>query len=63
MQQPVLQVDLIPAEVDHLRNPKSMAIGDQYERGIPRPIPADTLGRSNEALDLIRGQVFPAPHG
>lgn len=63
MQQPVLQVDLIPAEVDQLRNPKSMTIGDQYERGIPKPIPSDSLGRSDEALDLIRGQVLPAPHG
>ena len=52
------EVDVVPAQRDHLRRSQAVPEGDQDNRGVPVPR-AVLLGGLDEPLDLPFGQIFP----
>ena len=63
VQEPLLQVYLIPAQADQFRYPQAVAIGDQDQGGIPPAVTADTPGSLHQRRHLLFGKVFPASIG
>jgi len=57
VQEPVLEVDLVPAERAQLGDAQSMSIGDPDHGGIAVPVPVLSRG-SDQALDFLGGQVL-----
>jgi hypothetical protein len=57
VQEPVLEVDLIPAQGTQLGDAQAMAVGDLDHDGIAVPVPV-LPGSSDQALDFFGGQVF-----
>jgi hypothetical protein len=51
------KVDLVPTQVDQLRRPQPMAVGNQDDGGVSVP-PAVPLGRLDKRVDLSRRQVL-----
>ena len=64
MHQAGLQVDLVPAQRDELRDPQPMPIGQEDERPIARTVAAHLARGLQELLDFIRGEILtPAAGG
>jgi hypothetical protein len=63
VQQSLLQIDLIPAQADKLRDAQAMTIGDQNEGGIARAMAAEARRRCHQRCHLIVRQVFPGAIG
>jgi hypothetical protein len=61
MEKPLVEVELISAEIDELRYPQPVAIGQEDHGVIAEPMPPDTPGGLAEAVDFGRGQVLPGP--
>src|SRR3954454_643233 len=57
VQQPVLEVDLIPAERAQLGDTQAMAVSDLDHGGVAVPVPVLACG-GDQALDFFGGQVF-----
>ena len=51
------EVHLVPAQIGQLRGAEAVTVGDQQHRGVA-VAPAAFLGRGDQALDFIRGQVL-----
>src|SRR4051812_11250118 len=60
MQKPLTQIHLVASQADQFRNAQSMPVGDQNHRGVPVTMASKPPGRSDQPVDLDRGQVFPA---
>ena len=60
VQEPLLQVDLVPAQAHQLRHAQAVAVGHQDQRGIARTMPADACRRRHQRRHLLVRQVFPA---
>ena len=58
MHQAGLEVNLLPAHRDELGNAKPMAVGEEDERPIARPVAAYLARGLQELLDLRRRQVL-----
>lgn len=58
MHQACLEIDLLPAHRDELRDPQAMPIGQKYERPLARSRAAHRAGGLQQLLDLRRGQIF-----
>lgn len=61
MEQPGLQVDLVPAQGDGLGDAQAMAVHQGQERLIPAGVASCGAGSGDQALDLGRGEVLPGP--
>jgi hypothetical protein len=59
MKAPSGEVDVVPAQHNHLCRSEAVAVDDQDGRGVPMP-GAVLLGGLNEPFDLPFGQIFPA---
>ena len=57
VQEPVLEVDLIPAQGAQLGDAQAVAIGDQDHRAIAVSVSVLSRG-ADQALDFFGGQVF-----
>src|SRR3954466_4323459 len=57
VQEPVLEVDLVPAERAQLGDAQAVAVGDPDQGSIPVPVPV-LPGGSDQALDFLGGQVL-----
>ena len=58
MQAPGSEVDVIPAQHNHLGRSQAVAVSNQDGRCVPMP-GAVLLGGLNEPLDLPFGQILP----
>ena len=56
----LVEVDLIPAQVDQLTDPQAVPIGDEDHGGVA-VTPAVLAGRLDQLLDLGLGQVLAGP--
>ena len=57
------EVDLIPVQGAQLGDAQAMPEGDQDHGGVAQAVPATTfLGICNQALNLLRRQVFAWPN-
>ena len=59
MQQPLLTINLVAAQCHKPTDSQSMAVGEDDERGIPVAISANSAGRLDELIDLLRLQMLP----
>jgi len=59
MQQPGIEVDLVPAQCHQLTDPQRMAVSHQDQRGIPVTMPTDTSGSFHHGIDFTRHQMLP----
>jgi len=57
VQEPVLEVDLIPAQRAQLGDAQAVAVGDPDHGGIAVPVPVLSRG-CDQALDFLGGQVL-----
>ena len=55
----VVQLDLMPLEIAHLRGSQSVTIGDQDHGRVSMSVAAVLAGIVHELFDLAGGQVFP----
>ena len=55
-----IKIDLVPAQVNQLRDPQAVARGDQ-DQGCVAMAVAIGPGSLDQALDLVPGEVFPGP--
>src|SRR5260370_35171155 len=58
MNEPMRQVDLIPAQRADFGRPEPVPVCDEYHRRIPVPVAPEFARRFAEQLDLLRGQVL-----
>ena len=56
----LVEVDLVPAQVDQLADPQTMTIGHQDHGGVAVTV-AVVLDLVDQTLDLGLGQVLPRP--
>jgi hypothetical protein len=54
------ELDLIPSQVDHLSGPQAMPKSQERHQSVAVTF-AIILGRFDQLLDLINGQVLPGP--
>ena len=55
----MLKVDLVPAQGHELGNSQAMTKGDEDQGRISRAVSADSAGRLDELIDLLRRQMLP----
>lgn len=58
MEPAVIEVDLVPAEIDRFAGAESVAVHHGDEEPIAEAMPADFFGCVFEALDFFGGQVL-----
>src|ERR687895_2704099 len=58
MKQPLHEVHLRPNKVHELRDPQSMAVGEEHEGGIPMPMAPALSGRLHQGLYLLGQEVL-----
>jgi hypothetical protein len=58
MHQAGLEIDLLPAHRDQLRDSQPVPVGEENERPIARPVAAHVACGLEQLLDLRRRQVF-----
>src|SRR6266852_5776280 len=59
MEESLLQVELIPPQINEFGDAQAMPIGQENHRVIAQAMSADTPGCLAEAFDLGGGQVLP----
>ena len=60
VQEPLAEIDLIPAQADQFGHAQAMAVGDQDQCGVPCAVSADTCSRLAQCRDLLFRQIFAA---
>ena len=58
--QALLEIDLIPAQADQLRDAETVTIGQHDQRGISMTVPPYPSGRIDELIDFLFSEVFAA---
>src|ERR1700722_7567048 len=61
VEQPLRQVNLVPAQRRKLAHAERMAVGDQNHGGVAMAVPPNALSGPDQLLDLGWRQKFPAP--
>jgi hypothetical protein len=59
MQEPLLEVDLIPAHCHHLADSETMAVTQENEGSVAMAVPAPSAGSGDELVNLLRCKMLP----
>src|SRR5713101_7683463 len=59
MEEPLIEVELIPPQGNEFGHAQAMAIGQENHRVITQSMSADTPGRLAQAVDLGFGEILP----
>ena len=59
VQEPLLEIDLVPPQRHQLADPQSVAVGEGDQGRISAAVPANSARRLDQLLDFLRRQMLP----